>query len=156
MAEKERYKMCPHCEGQVNIDFDVCPYCGGDTSYSQTSDNEYMPQTPYYFGSQNLSPEETISSLYPPPYQPKIDQAEEVEEVMEEKVMEEEAPAQEEAKNILPILFCSLGVLLFVLGLFMALFSENGELVLRWNAKLWYLYLLTSAPLFYLGFKKLL
>ena len=59
MKPKDRQKMCSHCEGRIPVEASSCPYCGmpliGDSMESRGA----------------LSSQESLSSLYPPPYSSK-------------------------------------------------------------------------------------
>ena len=204
MQPKKRMKMCSNCDGMVDLDVIICPYCGHDlsASMSQTAD-----------GDKNQTPplEETLSALYPPPYKPKSFASETAEEKPEEmhslenispsnpvtfenmetaasvetpnpveapveppvshestfteKVESQtaampikEEPTEEEMhqkKTILATLLFSLGINLLFFSLFLLFFSTNGELFLRWDGGLWYLYSLLGIGMLAGGYKLL-
>jgi len=157
MKPKRRLKLCMNCDGQVDLDVIVCPYCGSDLLEDTTSE-EAMSRSAYDSPHKTLSLQETLSSLYPPPYQPRqttYDAHDEMEEEYEDERVEE--PIEEEEKRGVfgPTLLFSLGMNLFLLGLFLFFFSEKGAVTLKWDAHYWFIYFLSSIPLVYFGYKKL-
>lgn len=54
-----------------------------------------------------------------------------------------------------PLTMLLLGSTLSVFSLILFLFNQNGVFTLQWNADAWYLYLLVSLPLLWLGWKSL-
>lgn len=150
MEKKKNLKLCSNCDGQIELDAIFCPYCGAETTVKRpVADNKNLA-TP----SKSLSPEETLSSLYPPPYKPKgydapIDK--------EAAVAEEEVAVAESGKSSLlwPIVFLSIGFNFLLIGLFLLLFAGREELVFRWHTHFWFIYLLISLPLVFLGYRKI-
>lgn len=144
---KKRQKLCLSCDASVDIDVIVCPYCGADLTQAKENMNE-EPRESLLYSEQN------ISSLYPPPYQEKKLYEESFEP---EQTSDVEKPTSQNLKSlaILPIFFVSLGMMLFTLGLFILVFSTNGQAILKWNAKYWFLYILFSVPLMVFGYKSL-
>lgn len=143
-------KMCIFCHAQVAVEAKMCPFCRAQFDQLQTSEpEEVKPQT----SSSSLSEKQTLDSLYPPPYQPKM---EKIEEEIEEPVTDEvEEVAKEETKQspLLSIFVFSLGSQLLVFSFFLLLFSEEGLLLLRWKASLWYLYSLVAIGFLVIGYK---
>jgi len=123
MNPKKRQKLCPSCEGEVDLDVIFCPFCGTDL----LEEKNFSQNTTYY----------------PPPYKPKLE--EEIEEV---KKQEEEANF-----SFFPFLAMNIGLWLLLLGVFLLLFSKDGVLWLRLNAKFWVYFLLGSLPLLGWGIK---
>jgi hypothetical protein len=151
MEQKKRLKMCPHCDGQIDLDALICPYCGRELVMGKKNSEENKNPTDFM---SRTTPEETSASLYPPPYQPKIhDPIEQQEEILP---LQETAVKQEEKENLLwPTLLFSFGANLLLLGLFLLFFSKQGELLLRWNGHYWFVYLLLGLPIAVLGYKGL-
>ena len=166
MDHKKRHKLCPHCEGSVDLDVIVCPYCGKDVTDQKMMSQMQTPMSQRDSLVRSLSPNETLSSLYPPPYRPKVYddpafQDTPQDEIAEERVLEneeviqkEEAPSQTKT-SLLPIIFFSLGVNLFLFGLFLTVFSKNGEIWLHWKNHMGLAYLAVAIPFLYFGYKKL-
>ena len=126
------------------------------------------------FNQQSL--EESLASLYKPPYPQQRPQ----ESIMPEEPSKPEAPSFPENQSSLlssyeepapiapapqaaaidtkkselfPLLLLALGANLLTLGLLLFFFSDNGTLTLEWNASKWFIYCLTSLPLVYFGLK---
>jgi hypothetical protein len=170
MEEKRLMKLCAHCEGRIELDAVSCHFCGRNISDKMTSEDEKVVEDVDAKG-QSLSPQETLASLYPPPYRPKVyeDFEDEVEEETEESEEEEETDETEVfqekeikkekgkiPKDFIIIIGClGVGLNLFLLSLFLIVFSSNGELILQWDAKKWFIYFFVSLPLMVFGWHKL-
>jgi hypothetical protein len=161
---KERQKMCTTCEGRIPLDADLCPYCGAEQN---TSGQVYL---------QHKSIQESLTSLYPPPYAAKNStntkspmQSQNQEPMSEKKYnhasvqatphihldQTEEQQAAQEKSSFWPLLLLSVGANVLVLGLLQFFFSDNGQLTLQWDSNYWFIYCLAALPLFYVGFKKI-
>ena len=154
MNRKNRMKLCSNCDGMIDLDVILCPYCGEDVSKEKKD---------------NIS----IDNLYPPPYNPnyqknieedfqeksfqeKIFQEKDSEKTLEKTLEKEdilENKKEEKSSFLFPFLLFSLGINLFLFGIFLLLFSANGEIFLKWNAKLWFIYILLGLPLILIGNK---
>ena len=153
MSQKKT-KLCANCDGLVDLDVIICPYCGSDVLEVADSQSTYAP--PHY--RKNLSAEETLCSLYPPPYQPKNIETADPSDSSKEAAIEEEDFEKKKSKkfsSLLSTLFFSLGVNFFLFGLYLFVFSKNKELFLRFDASYWYLYFLVGGPLIFFGYKML-
>lgn len=145
MKPKKRQKLCHNCEGEIDLDVIVCPFCAADL-------REEKPEKAYgafVATSDVLSQKETMQSLYPHMNL----EDEEVEESSELSSPQEESGKA--ANVILPTILFTLGVQLCVLGILMALFSHKGMIVLKWDARFWFFYLLGSVPFLVLGYRSL-
>jgi hypothetical protein len=160
MKLNERHKMCATCDGRIPLDATSCPYCAAE-------------QTQAY--QQHKWIQESLTSLYPPPYGAKnAPQQKEfapkplVQESMLEKSFQQVSPPtrlnneetpqespKEETMSFWPILFFSAGAHLLVIGLLQLFFSDQGLLTLQWQSRYWFLYCLSALPLFYFGLRKL-
>lgn len=175
MKPTERQKMCSNCDGRISHEAVICPYCGteqADPSMEKASQGTL-------FSNQSL--QESLTSLYTPPYsqknpaytveEPIKKKAETFREAKMEKTfhtphttattMPLHGSAEEGEENtssakstLLPLLMLSLGGNLCVLGLLQFFFSSGGFLRLEWDASYWFIYCLLSLPLFYLGLKR--
>jgi hypothetical protein len=150
MKPKKRQKLCHHCEGEVDLDVIVCPFCAADL-------REERPEQPRFQPLAASIKNPTEQSLYPPPYsEPKTQpiQYESVEQ--EEEVLPQEDQIAE-TSSIKPasygILLFALGAQLLFLGIAFLLFSNHGMLLLRFNANWWPLCLLFSFPLLVFGYR---
>ena len=171
MKPVDKQKMCSNCDGRISHEAIVCPYCG--TEQQDTSHTNAF-QAPLF---KNQSLQDSLTSLYTPPYTQKAP-AYAVEEPVKKKAEPLRSPRVEKpilsqpqtttfaapeteenssaAKNsLIPILMLSFGGNLFLLGLLQFFFSSNGTLRLEWDASYWFIYCLLSLPLGYFGFKKL-
>src|SRR5690606_9662625 len=79
-------------------------------------------------------------SLYPPPYPIKEEKLEELLPLASALPQAEETgePKEQIAAIAVPILLFALGSLLSLLGLLLLLFSHEGQVVLKWDARLWF------------------
>jgi len=151
MKPKKRQKLCHNCEGEIDLDVIVCPFCAADLREEKPEQGRpsFNP-TVKTFGPE----QQTSQSLYPPPYSSKTSEAVAVSETR--VPADPSAASEEKPKNpfAATILF-TLGVQIFLLGLLMLLFSHKGVVVLKWDAAYWFLYCLAGIPLLYYGYKAL-
>ena len=143
MKPKKRQKLCQNCDGDVDLDVIVCPFCAADLREEKPEQvRPPSPTSPYQAG-------ESIAPLYPPPY------PFETEEPLEK--VEEALPASENkgASIILPTILFTLGIQLLLVGLLILLFSHKGTVILRWDATFWFLYVFAAVPCLIVGYKKL-
>ncbi len=166
----EREKLCVQCEGRISLDAQTCPYCAADQSTTRMQNSFQAP----IFQSQSL--EDSLTSLYTPPYQGKRPQFEsqasqELPPMYEEPPLYKEVTERPEMNPLLgatveeetnkpksslwPTLFLIAGANLAILGLMQLFFSKDGLLRLEWDANYWFFYCLLAAPLLYFGYKKL-
>lgn len=143
MKTKKRQKLCHNCEGDVDLDVIVCPFCAADLREERKEQPFSNPYLSASFPS--------TSSLYPP--KGEKEEPLEVEKELEQEPLLNEKE-EEESSLVWPLLFGSFGCQLFLFGLFLLFFSQDGELVLRWDAAKWYLYFLFSAPLLFFAYQK--
>src|SRR6185503_15242769 len=76
MKPNDRQKMCPSCEGRIPLDANLCPYCAAEQGSSA-----YL---------HHKSIQESLTSLYPPPYSAKKEQKSQ--EPMAEKKFQTASP----------------------------------------------------------------
>ena len=165
----ERTRTCGNCEADVHIDATYCPFCGADLMATSMREETPPPRDPVFA---NHSVQESLASLYKPPYVSRDSRGLGVpderrdtgyaEPERESHVYnrEELAPPQEEAPTqegggLWSILLLTVGANLLALGLILFFFSEGGTLTLKWNAHAWFLYCLVSVPLLMLGWRLL-
>ena len=144
MKAKKRQKLCHHCEGEVDLDVIVCPFCAADL-------REERPEQPRFIPTPTLSKSLPAHSLYPPLM------SETKSEPSESQIKSANPQIQ---KNFFSIKSITYGMVLFALGsqlLFLTiallLFSHHGTLLLQFNAKFWPLCLLLSIPLLVFGYR---
>src|SRR3989344_6075261 len=167
MKAKKRQKLCYHCEGDVDLEVIVCPFCAADLRVEKPE-----VQRPAYNPGTHLKNVSTQASLYPSS-QPSKNKEEAIAEGVQEPLEETE----EEKTLWAPMIFLTLGfqlfffcfffffffffgVLLFyfdvgLLGLLMLFFSHGGILMFKWDARFWFFYILAAFPLVVFGYKKL-
>lgn len=146
MKPKKRQKLCYNCEGEVDLDVIFCPFCGADLMEEKEVE---MVQEENDEDVRSMSSKESITSLYPPLYQPE-NEDESPSPGSPEPEKEADKPKKE---TFFSLFFLTLGAWLFLLGILLFIFSENGEVLLRLNAKSWLIYLLFSFPLLFFGAK---
>lgn len=150
MAKKVKKKLCWNCEGSASFEDEHCPYCGvylNPLGGTEEQEN-HLFNAPYRLAEQD---EQEI------PSSPFADKAEEIAAINSKIIQKDPIPLQtSETKQILlPLVFLISGLMLFLFGIALALFSNHGALVLRWDASYWFLYFLISAPMLFFGWKTL-
>lgn len=142
MGQKKRLKLCQYCDGQIDLDVIVCPYCGNHVSEPKT-----------------FSQKPAEESLFPPPYASSQKSFDNLEENFSSTAPQPKELAAEPTTTrgniFLPTLLFSLGMNLSLLGLFILFFSKKGELLLKWDAHFWFVYVLLALPLMFFGYKGL-
>lgn len=144
MKPKKRQKLCHNCEGEIDIDVIVCPFCAADLREEKP---EQRYSTSYVSNAQQMSQKQTMQSLYP--------QTSVQEEASPEAAKVSAVKEEKKANIFLPTILFTLGVQLCVFGLLMLLFSHRGEVILKWDARFWFFYLFASVPFLVFGFKSL-
>lgn len=158
---KSHQKMCWNCDGHVHVYEMQCPYCGADLTKHEETEKEYIeeefsePTTEEFEERKTLveEPEEED-----PPFQSLIEDEERLDLQEEEEAWEKSPKSKEEPDldNPLASLILLLpGSLFFIFGLSLFLFSKEGFLTFHFRAKYWFVYLLGSWPLLYLGWRSL-
>ena len=163
MKAVDRQKVCPNCSGKIPLDVSQCPYCFAQVPVDSSKETASF---------KNASLQESFSSKYAPPYQPKTNLTSNFlvneekkffsgqsmstdDDILSEKPLSQDAKTEGASKIFWPMLALSLGGNLFVLGVLQFFFSDKGVVKLEINAAYWFLFLLISLPLFYFGLKKL-
>lgn len=169
MKSEDSQKICVSCEGRIPLNADTCRYCGT---------NQNMNESAPLFQNQSL--EDSLTSLYTPPYQGKRPNFEKVQShqmELDEALAHEESGYKGVAKSrfadpfskvagenedeerrpsaLWPTILLVAGSNFFLLGLMQLFFSKNGWLRLEWDASHWFFYWLLSAPLLFFGVKRL-
>lgn len=148
MKPKKRQKLCHHCEGEVDLDVIVCPYCAADL-------REERPEQPRFRAPVSMAKNPTEQSLYPPAYaepspQPIVDEEVAEHSILPEQMIKEPTPL---LSSISSVLLFALGAQLLFLGLAFLLLSDRGILLLQFNANWWPLCLLLAIPLLIYGYR---
>ncbi len=148
MKAKKRQKMCYNCEGEIDLDVIVCPFCAADLREEKPEQ-----QRPTYNPTISVKNLNTQQSLYPSQHAAKAPVPEEP--VNEEPQMALPLP-EEDGKSIFgPTILLTLGAQLLLFGIFLCLFSHKGALILKWDARIWFFYVFASIPLLIFGYKSL-
>lgn len=150
MKPKKRQKLCHNCEGEIDIDVIVCPFCAADLREEKPEQrySSYVSQV------QQINPRNPVQSLYPGSSDP-------IEEFHEDPVSEDAEVAamsvedEKRAGVFIPTILFTLGVQLCVFGLLMLLFSHKGVVILKWDARFWFFYLVASIPFLVFGYRSL-
>jgi hypothetical protein len=157
MKPKKRQKLCHNCEGEIDIDVIVCPFCAADLREEKPEQrySSYVSQV------QQMSQKQTNQSLYPAAATgPEVLPVKEpLKEEVVEAVMRDETVIPDETETrsgvFVPTILFTLGIQLCVFGLLMLLFSHKGVVILKWDARFWFIYLFASVPFLYFGYKAL-
>lgn len=167
MGAKEREQMCLECNGRIPLEALSCPYCGAHFSHL----TEELPM------SKPTNSQDSVNSLYPPPYrgatsasageEKKSPLFVKPQEAKIEKKFAQPAPSslglpstpetktQEDSGYFWPLLLLSLAANLFLIGFLQLCFSEGDHLTLQWNSKYWFVYCLLAIPCCLMSFKKM-
>ena len=137
MKPKKRQKLCYNCDAEIDIDVIVCPYCAADLR-EEGQEQRYSSYITHVDKS----------------YQPKsIETGEAVLEEPHDEVEEEVQSDEGRSNTLLPTILFTLGIQLCVLSLLMLLFSHKGVVILKWDARYWFVYLLISVPFLSFGLR---
>ena len=167
MQQVDRTKICWDCEADVNDQATYCPFCGTDLLHKPKDVPSISPpKKDPKFSDQTL--EESLASLYKPPYSVRNRQGLGVPDEREESVYREketlkslgktdqsilptDSQESREKGTVLPLLFLMIGSHLFILGILLFFCSKNEVVTLEWSRPFWFVYLLTGSPLLYFG-----
>ena len=172
MQQVDRTKVCWDCEADVNDQATYCPFCGTDllNGPAPVSSPLFPRKKDPKFSDQTL--EESLASLYNPPYSVRNRQGlgvpdEREESLYLEKERKKDAQVNEttsdsfeveepsEKGTVLSLLFLMIGSHFLVLGTLLFLCAKEETVTLQWSSRFWFLYLLIGSPLLYTGIKRL-
>ena len=179
MKQLDRTKGCWNCEADVSYEATYCPFCGTDLLNSSSDATNQGSSQDTKFADQTI--QESLASLYKPPYSVRNRQGLGVPDEREESTFKEAEPPKEESLfqsyeqaeaqqeivpeekevevtkrgSILPLLFLMMGAHFFVLGTLLLFCSKEGVVTLEWSGRFWFVYCLIGLPLLYFG-KRLL
>ncbi len=148
MKPVDRQKICPNCDGRIAYDATQCTYCFAALP-SDSSSSKLFNASP--------SQDNNLSALYTPPYSAKTEEAKPASKTpiySEKDTAIAENTEATDTKTFWPLLLLSLGGNLFTLGVLQFFFSDHGVMRLEINGSYWFLMLLASLPLIYLGLKR--
>ncbi len=152
MKPKKRQKLCYNCEGEVDLDVIVCPFCAADLREEKPEQ-----QRSSFSASAHSVKQLGGTALYPPPRTEEPIYTPPTEELI---MPREEAPSSQEESSdtkttLIATALFTFGAQLFLLGVFLLLFQTHGALILKWDARLWFLYVFASVPLLLFGYRAL-
>ncbi len=153
--KKNDKRLCWNCEGNVSHHVAQCPYCGVDVRQPVARDEESLFKgfaSPFQNVPQNGIPQ--------PPYASNFNRDISVTEEEwnssfneEKEIVDEEDSSLAPKREMMALLLLLPGVVFFLFGLALTLFSNEGVLVLKWNQDIAYFYFLGAVPLLYLGWR---
>jgi hypothetical protein len=146
MSETQKKKLCWNCEGRVSFTQENCPYCGVYLSPTTEGDGKDANLIPPY---KMASVEEEVPAA---PYGKKATTSTAAESVLP---LTDEKPKDDIRTLIVTMAMLIMGSGLFLFAIVLMLFSEEGSFVLRWQSDNWYIYLLLSFPMLFLGWRYL-
>lgn len=147
MSETQKKKLCWNCEGRVSFTQENCPYCGVYLSPTTEGDGKDANLIPPY---KLASAEEEVPKA---PYAAKnTGSAAAAEKALP---IDAEQPKDDIRNLIVTMAMLIMGSGLFLFAIILMLFSEEGSFVLRWQSDNWYIYLLLSLPMLFLGWRYL-
>lgn len=168
MSKKNDKKICWNCDGNVGRHLDQCPYCG---THLATAPSENQEKSSFSFENPSSTPFEHTSHLgHPLQNQQEVPKApysnlgvskEEWDHALEDEASETTEQAEEEnvtpssRSEMIALLLLLPGVVFFLFGLVLLLFSDGGVLTLQWNQSFAYFYFLGALPLLILGWRAL-
>lgn len=137
-------KLCWNCEGRVTLTEEYCPFCGvylSPSTVPEGADPSHHLSPPY-----KLVEEEVKSAT---------DRQDHDQEENTDDQSPQNQEKDEEFKSLCITISSLLsGVVFFIFGLVLFMFSHQGIFSLQWNAHYWYIYLLASLPLLFMGWVK--
>lgn len=166
MNKKNDKKLCWSCEGQVELVAERCPYCGTDLAMAATGTkmgasigNMSSFNAPYTMSSSALNdppPPPSYPGLGTNNYTPSNKEWEEAlqGDSLAHKNQHEEVVGKEK-HDMFALLLLLPGIVFFLFGIVLLLFSQEGVFTLRWHQNFSYFYFVGALPLLYLGYKAL-
>ncbi|MFZ0565955.1 MAG: hypothetical protein WAM28_07210 [Chlamydiales bacterium] len=156
MSKKNEKRICWNCDGDVPLHRSHCIYCGVDLTQSSSAKEDHSTELG--------SPFQSVPSKGPFPQSPYSDlfskemsvTKEEWDEALDEETSKEEekTPSSTTRELVAFSLFLP-GIVFFLFGLLLLLFSRDGVLTLTWNQSLGLFYFMGATPLLYLGWRAL-
>lgn len=158
MKPKKRQKLCYNCEGDVDLDVIVCPLCAADLR-EEKPEQQRVSFSPSVHSVKQLSGETKTATPLEAMRQRASAIAEpetSLPEQAEDLIMPPEEETQPETKStIVATALFTLGIQLLLLSFFLLFFQSRGMVILKWDARIWFLYLFAAAPLLILGYRSL-
>ncbi len=148
MKPKKRQKLCYNCEGDVDLDVIVCPFCAADLREEKSERASFSPSahSVKHLGGSAVQQLEAIRS--------RAAVMEDVQERPDASLPEIEEEVAEKPIWMGAAVFAA-GFQLALLAVLLLFFQSNGTVILKWDARLWFLYLFAAIPVLILGYRML-
>lgn len=162
MTKKNDKRLCWNCDGSVSLHLAQCPYCGVELSQTPEQGGEKNPFRGFVSPFQSSAPIDP--SVPKPPFASVFSQAISVSEDEWNQSLGEEAEGPKKEmeelssttkREMIALLLLLPGVVFFLFGLALLLFSSEGVLALEWDQSFAYFYFLGAVPLLFLGWRAL-
>ncbi len=151
MSENQKKKLCWNCEGRVTLSQENCPYCGvylSPTTEGDGKDANLIP--PYKMAVEEEVPAAPYGSK-PAEGTPKPDN----DGSLAAQQLTTEQPNDDIRNLVVTMAMLIMGSGLFLFAIVLMLFSEEGSFELRWQSDNWYIYLMLSFPMLFMGWRYL-
>ncbi len=159
MSKKNDKRLCWNCDGSVSLHLTQCPYCGVDLTRDSGEKGEKASFSSFASPFQS-APTAVDASIPKPPFS-NISAVSEDEwnhalgEEGEAVESEEEVGFSTTRREMIALLLLLPGVVFFLFGLALFLFSSDGVLTLKWSQSFAYYYFIGAIPLLFLGWRAL-
>ncbi|MEZ5315297.1 MAG: hypothetical protein R3E91_03685 [Chlamydiales bacterium] len=163
MTKKNDKLLCWNCDGNVSLHLQQCPYCG--VNLSHPSENIEEERNPFQnFANPFQSSISTDQGIPPPPFANAFDQEsgitdEEWNHSLSEKTHssehKEEPTSSTNRRELIALLLLLPGVVFFLFGIVLMIFSSEGVLTLQWRQNFGYFYFFGALPLIFFGWHRL-
>lgn len=157
MEGSVKQKLCWNCEARVDFGVESCPSCGVYLSTSPLLEQSASVANNYSTPPYRYVANEQETQIPESPYnfQESVEQPSFAEAVTPAKTPEVTVLSTAWKIELMPMGLLLAGSIFSLFGLVLLLFATNGELILRWNAEYWYLYLLLGVPFLTFGWRSL-
>lgn len=157
-TKQPKKKLCWNCEGRVTLQDENCPFCGvylsplGKVGESENKETLFAP--PYRVEESDQEEQQVPAAPYAVQEESVSSRSQEAVKVAS-KIAASPLLTSEMQTIVLPLILLLTGSVLFIFGIALMLFSQNGVLTLQWNGEHWYLFFIFSLPLLYFGWRYL-
>ena len=149
-GKEGKSKLCWNCEGRLNLEIEVCHYCG--VSVQPLMIQGMADLSPVYA----FDPSKSSKELPEAPYEPAIEKKEPIQK--KEEKLPNQRPwlamlkfSSEYKSFILPLAALHVGTVFFFFSLALLFFSTDNFLTLQWSSSYWYIYLSLALLLLFIG-----
>lgn len=155
MSKEPKKRLCWNCEGNISAADEQCPYCGvsvrplsvGEDTHGSsmsppyrlgTESGEHVPRSPYAEKESESNAHEDVES-----------------KDKRHSVAETEDPLKDFKIVTVTIISLLTGMVFFLFGTLLLVFSRNGILTLSWDGSFWFVYMIIGIPLLIYGWYQL-